>query len=184
MKTSSTVILLASLLILGEVQGFSRAGTQHQRARNTAYTGSGSSSSRLFHRPVLNPKQELLNNRHSASDWLYNVKSLPQSGVLREIRNPVMASFAWACLVSVIQQYLLASKLGPLRTFATKMALPTSAHSFLVSSLGLLLVFRTNSAYQRFNVSIHTISNLSVCCKRFSLPESLPLFIHTFAGRT
>ena len=156
MKTSSTVLLMASLLILGEVQGFSRAGKQQLGPRPIAGTDTGRRrSSRLFHRPILNPNQELLNNRHSASDWLYNVKSLPQSDVLREIRKPVMAAFVWACIVSVVQTFLLASKLGPLRMFATKMAIPTSAHSFLVSTLGLLLVFRTNSAYQRFNASIY-----------------------------
>eukprot|EP00977_Amphora_coffeiformis_P008432 scaffold1912_cov167-Amphora_coffeaeformis.AAC.31 len=172
MKTSTAILFIASLLILGEVQGFSQAGKQQLGSRHTVASSSTStSSSRLFHRPIFNPKQELLNNRHSASDWLYNVKSLPQSGVLREIRKPVMAAFVWACIVSIVQMLLLASKLGPLRTFATKTAIPTSAHSFLVSSLGLLLVFRTNSAYQRFNA--RRTQNLGTHPERVSKHDSV-----------
>jgi predicted membrane chloride channel (bestrophin family) len=37
---------------------------------------------------------------------------------------------------------------------ASLLSIPSSAHGFVVSSLGLLLVFRTNSAYQRFLVGI------------------------------
>lgn len=82
------------------------------------------------------------NNRHSSSDWLYNVQSLPQSQVLREVRGPVLASAGWALVVSLVQ-----------RVVPVSLSIPATAHGFLVSALGLLLVFRTNSAYQRFYVS-------------------------------
>lgn len=90
-----------------------------------------------------------LNNRHSASDWLYNVRSFPQSKVLREIRNPVLTVAAWSFFVSVLHRVCKTS----FPALAANMSIPGTAHSFLVSALGLLLVFRTNSAYQRFNVS-------------------------------
>jgi Bestrophin, RFP-TM, chloride channel len=90
-----------------------------------------------------------LNNRHSASDWLYNVRSLPQSKVLREIRNPVLAVAAWSASVSILHALL---KQAGWTRWAAHLCIPGTAHSFLVSALGLLLVFRTNSAYQRFNV--------------------------------
>lgn len=94
-----------------------------------------------------------MNNRHSASDWLYNIKSFPQSKVLREIRNPVIAVAAWSFLVSLVHKIgTSASWAHPaLRYVTSNMCISGTAHSFLVSALGLLLVFRTNSAYQRFN---------------------------------
>lgn len=96
-----------------------------------------------------------LNNRHSASDWLYNVLSLPKSSVLRDIRNPVLSIAAWSGVVSVIQKILASSSSRILQGLSTNMCIGATPHSFLVSSLGLLLVFRTNSAYQRFYVSLH-----------------------------
>jgi hypothetical protein len=95
----------------------------------------------------------VLNNRHSASDWLYNMKSMPQSRVLRDIRNPVLSVAGWSFVVSVAQRLLSSSSNDALTSFGRSMCIPGTAHGLLVSSLGLLLVFRTNSAYQRFNVS-------------------------------
>lgn len=89
-------------------------------------------------------------HRHSASDWVHNLKTWRNSSVLREIQNPVMVLSAWATAVSLVQKTLLATN----TKWATNMCVPHSAHTFLVSSLGLLLVFRTNSAYQRFMVRI------------------------------
>jgi hypothetical protein len=94
-------------------------------------------------------KQVMINNRHSASEWLYNLKSLPKSSILQEIKNPVITLTAWATFISVVQKVLLLS--GKTKA-AMGMCVAPAAHSFLVSSLGLLLVFRTNSAYQRFLV--------------------------------
>ena len=91
-----------------------------------------------------------INNRHSSSDWLHNLKTLPNSSVLREVRNPVITLTAWSTMISVVYQVLLAK--GKIQ-MAANMAVPMVAHSLLVSSLGLLLVFRTNSSYQRFLVS-------------------------------
>lgn len=95
----------------------------------------------------------LVNNRYSASDWLHNVFTLPRSSVLRDIRNPVITIALWSTLVSVVHAFLQKSSLPMIQKFASDMCIGGAPHSFLVSSLGLLLVFRTNSAYQRFNVS-------------------------------
>lgn len=90
-----------------------------------------------------------VNNRHAAKDYLYNMLSMRNSTVLREIKNPVMAVLGWSTLVSVV--HAIATRHAP--AFAARMCVSSVAHSFLVSSIGLLLVFRTNSAYQRFYVS-------------------------------
>lgn len=97
--------------------------------------------------------EELLQSRHSASDWLYNVFTLPRSSVLRDIRNPVVTIALWGALVSILQRIMAGSSSKVVSKFASDICIGSAPHSFLVSSLGLLLVFRTNSAYQRFNVS-------------------------------
>jgi len=94
-----------------------------------------------------------VNNRHSSKDWIHNVASLPRSSVLREIRNPVISIAAWSTVLSIAHRLMRASSSSFWKHCAMNMCVPTSVHSFLVSSLGLLLVFRTNSAYQRFVVS-------------------------------
>jgi hypothetical protein len=97
--------------------------------------------------------EELLQSRHSASDWLHNVFTLPRSSVLRDIRNPVVTIALWGALVSILQRIMAGSSSKVVSKFASDICIGSAPHSFLVSSLGLLLVFRTNSAYQRFNVS-------------------------------
>lgn len=101
-----------------------------------------------------------VNNRHSSSDWLYNLKTLPNSSVLREVKGPVLTLTAWATIVSVVHRLLLWKGKTQL---AANMALPLVAHSLLVSSLGLLLVFRTNSSYQRFLVRFVIREHFSFC---------------------
>lgn len=87
----------------------------------------------------------VVNNRHSANDFWYNIRTLPGSKVLRDVRNPVLSVFGWSTAVSILHCVL--AKKG----LAHRLCVSPAVHSFLVSSIGLLLVFRTNSAYQRFN---------------------------------
>eukprot|EP00563_Minutocellus_polymorphus_P007075 CAMPEP_0181038164 /NCGR_PEP_ID=MMETSP1070-20121207/9789_1 /TAXON_ID=265543 /ORGANISM="Minutocellus polymorphus, Strain NH13" /LENGTH=509 /DNA_ID=CAMNT_0023115929 /DNA_START=101 /DNA_END=1631 /DNA_ORIENTATION=- len=91
-----------------------------------------------------------VNHRHSAKDWIHNVASLPHSSILRDIRAPVLAVLAWSTVVSVVHRLLLTSTNPVWAGLGANLQVGPTAHSFLVSSLGLLLVFRTNSAYQRF----------------------------------
>ena len=86
-------------------------------------------------------------HRYAASDWLQNIRSLPRSTILRAIRGPVLVVVAWSTLVSLVHRG--ATVQGWTR-LAHALCLSSRPHSFLVSALGLLLVFRTNSAYQRF----------------------------------
>ena len=96
-----------------------------------------------------------VNHRHSANDWLHNVQSLPHSSVLRDIRNPVVTIAVWSTFVSIVHNVMAGSASTTARQMATNMCIGATPHSFLVSSLGLLLFFRTNSAYQRFSVRFH-----------------------------
>jgi hypothetical protein len=90
--------------------------------------------------------------RYSASDWYHNMVSLPNSAILREIKGPVGWIAAWSTLVSVVYKVCHMKGLGHM---ADKMCLGPTPHSLISSVIGLLLVFRTNSAYQRFKVSIY-----------------------------
>lgn len=102
-----------------------------------------------------------VNHRHSANDWLYNVRSLPQSSVLHDIRNPVVTIAVWSTFVSIVHKVMAGSASNAARQMAANMCIGATPHSFLVSSLGLLLVFRTNSAYQRFSVRFEQIDFFS-----------------------
>jgi predicted membrane chloride channel (bestrophin family) len=85
-------------------------------------------------------------DRYSSSDWLHNTLSLPSSAILRSIRGPVFFMTAWAGLLSFAhRRFLITSP-----AIADYMCIPLAPHSLMVSALSLLLVFKTNSAYQRF----------------------------------
>ena len=85
--------------------------------------------------------------RYSASDWYHNIKTMPNSSILREIKNPILAVTIWSTLVSVVHHIF---SIKGWTSIAQSMCMSSKPHSLLVSALGLLLVFRTNSAYQRF----------------------------------
>lgn len=87
--------------------------------------------------------------RYSSKDWWHNTVSLPSSGILRDISFPVVSMTSWATFISMLHMHLVNT--GHL-TAAKHMCVSSTAHSLMVSALGLLLVFRTNSAYQRFAV--------------------------------
>jgi len=84
--------------------------------------------------------------RYSASDWAHNAFTLRTSTVLREIRSPILFMTGWATLISIVHRMLLTRR--PM--WAVHMCISDKPHSLMVSALSLLLVFRTNSAYQRF----------------------------------
>jgi putative membrane protein len=65
-----------------------------------------------------------------------------EGSMVREILFRVMASFVWAAIIVVLFHF------GP--GFCRNMAIPATAHSLIGTALGLLLVFRTNSSYDRF----------------------------------
>lgn len=85
-------------------------------------------------------------DRYSSRDWFHNTVTLPNSAILKDIRSPVLAVTSWATFLSILHHRLLQS--NPLA--ASRMYISSAPHSLMMSALGLLLVFRTNSAYQRF----------------------------------
>lgn len=76
--------------------------------------------------------------RYSTADWLHNLRTMPSSRLLKRIRNVVAVNFLWSCIVCAGHAVLKFSSPG------------SRSHSLLGGALGLLLVFRTNTAYNRF----------------------------------
>jgi predicted membrane chloride channel (bestrophin family) len=75
-----------------------------------------------------------------SKDWLHCLSTWPQSYVLRRIANPLGAIVAWSSLVAAWYRIFrpVAKPLG------------TGMHTLVGGALSLLLVFRTNTAYNRF----------------------------------
>mmetsp|Transcript_2736 Transcript_2736/g.5627 ORF Transcript_2736/g.5627 Transcript_2736/m.5627 type:complete len:440 (+) Transcript_2736:171-1490(+) len=88
--------------------------------------------------------------RYTANDWIHNMITLPSSSVLKQITTPIMSCFLWGVLISLVHRHLL--KTGWIKglAWADHMIITKTPHSLLGSALGLLLVFRTNTAYSRF----------------------------------
>ena len=85
--------------------------------------------------------REALNGRTSSRDWLHCVATWPKSYVLRSIRGPLVAVTAWSSLVTL---WFHCHPGAPAR------ALGTGLHTLVGGALSLLLVFRTNTAYNRY----------------------------------
>ena len=84
--------------------------------------------------------------RYTARDWLHNVYTLRTSSVLRQIKSPVQFCFWWGVLVSLVHRFIVRSG----HAIGDHILITKTPHSLLGSALGLLLVFRTNTAYARF----------------------------------
>lgn len=80
--------------------------------------------------------------RYKSTDWFANLWSLPTSSLLRRIKGPILCNTTVAMLVCAVHWALEPVGLFP--------ALTLTGHTLLGSALGLLLVFRTNTAYSRF----------------------------------
>ena len=86
-------------------------------------------------------------DRYSSRDWLHSFITLPNSNILQDIASPVRAITLWATVLSLVHHFGLKAQ----ASWVSYLYLPSTApHSLMMSALGLLLVFRTNSAYQRF----------------------------------
>lgn len=80
--------------------------------------------------------------RYSNNDWIANFNSILKSRILRRVGSHLIANTLFAILV-----YSLYIQI-PALAAAAKVMSPTG-HSLTGAALGLLLVFRTNSAYAR-----------------------------------
>jgi len=94
--------------------------------------------------------------RYAAVDWARNMKTLPRSLVLKRIASPLLF------FVSITSVLCLFNSLVGLPRYTP---LP---HTLLGSALGLLLVFRTNAAYDRFWEARKAWSVVTSECRAFA----------------
>jgi predicted membrane chloride channel (bestrophin family) len=89
--------------------------------------------------------------RYSASDWWQIIRSTFRSSILKYTRGPILAIMIWSYCLSAA--YSLCNYFGCRKiAHAIANSIPsTIPHAATVSALGLLLVFRTTSAYQKFD---------------------------------
>lgn len=161
MATSfSVLILLLFVLFAGLVNvsgyAFFSIGTRKPNTRpttkifvaNSGYIIEGGRSVPLYHdeigfrvtqyglvSPIPQPE------RYRTEDWVHHLRTLPMSRLLYRIRNVVLTNTIWSFFVWFA--FKMVKK-------CTMNSPGSRLHSLLGSCLGLLLVFRTNSSYQRF----------------------------------
>lgn len=128
---------------------------------------------------------EATNVRYAARDWVKTVVSLPNSMVLKRIASPLVFNF-W--VTTCICGLHITANMHGLPRAVTRVAacvpnLPPIPHTLLGSALGLLLVFRTNAAYDRFwearkqwgTVTSECRALASLACTFMTPQQALPL---------
>ena len=103
-----------------------------------------STSSDISNGGAVGPSPLIPAERYSSADWLRSLLSLPKSNLLRRVStqlfgHTLFASFVWAAYV-MWPEYLKLMTVG----------LDPQHMLLLGNALALLLVFRTNTAYDRF----------------------------------
>lgn len=93
--------------------------------------------------------------RYQASDWWQIIRSLPRSSILRTTRGPVLAVMVWSGFLSALHSGLSYAGYPAVAQTLTCAIPSTLPHAATVTALGLLLVFRTTSAYQKFDEGRH-----------------------------
>ena len=115
--------------------------------------------------------------RYAAVDWARNMRTLPKSLVLQRISSPLLFVLSTTSLICALNSITALPKVSSL------------AHTLLGSALGLLLVFRTNAAYDRFWEARKSWSTVTSECRHlatlactFMTPEqALPMLSLTAA---
>lgn len=83
--------------------------------------------------------------RYASNDWLRSLSSLPQSQILKRVLPRLVPNLI-VCTITTVA-YVTYSELYPNAQFGVS-SLP---HSFLATLLSLVLVFRSNAAYDKFD---------------------------------
>lgn len=106
--------------------------------------------------------------RYNSEDWLRNMLSTPRSFLLRRIKFHLM--FDQLICIAI----LLANKVG-----TRKLTIPLLGHTLLGSFLGLLLVFRKNTAYSRFYEARGLWSKTMSLCRGLAMDSTACLRHHS-----
>lgn len=103
--------------------------------------------------------------RYSVNDWFECLTTLPSSRILRRTKFNILSNAIWTAIVTFLYQKKMLS-----------FVLPGIIHSILGPALSLMLVFRTNSAYDRFwegrkSIGSVIIASRDVARLSFFLPK-------------
>lgn len=107
--------------------------------------------------------------RYSSSDWITALISTPTSYVLSRIRS----HFWFNVAISIAVVYFYHYENNP------HLAIPMTGHSLLGSSLGLLLSYRTNSAYARFWEARGHWTKTKATCRNLALTIQAHIAAHS-----
>ncbi|CAB9523367.1 UPF0187 protein [Seminavis robusta] len=105
--------------------------------------------------------------RYRSRDWLINILSLPNSFVLKRIKFHLVSNTLLSLLVVLVDRYWV------------RLGIPVLAHTLVGSFLGLLLVFRTDSAYTRFWQARHYWTKTKETCRNLAITASTQLKYHS-----
>ncbi|CAM9892804.1 unnamed protein product [Ectocarpus sp. 6 AP-2014] len=117
------------------LERLARCGTQHRRQQQPR--GGGGRRMHEITCRVQTPR------RYGSADWFANIQNLPKSRLLYNIKEHLFYNTAFAFCVSMVHY------LTPQHVIDDLHVSPIP-HSIMSGALGLLLVFRTNAAYNRF----------------------------------
>lgn len=116
-----------------------------------------SEQSRKFRRTVYTHDDWV---KHRSPDrFIRNIASIPSSGIYKSIAKEVYATsavaafvVAWGCIFGDYQDFSGVTHDGPLKdSIIPVLSVPLSAFTLTSPFLGLLLVFRTNTSYKRWD---------------------------------
>jgi ion channel-forming bestrophin family protein len=95
--------------------------------------------------------------RYSSNDWLLNFLLIPKSFILKRIRFHLLSNIVCSILVIMLHEKF------------PKLSIPMTGHSLVASSLGLLLSYRTNSAYSRFWEARGHWTSTKIICRNLAV---------------
>lgn len=98
--------------------------------------------------------------RYSSEGWFWVLFSLGKSNILRRISKHVIASLLWTGMLTMLHMR------GLLKKFVIRDPGPIN---LLIGQLSLLLVFRTNSAYERTWMSRGLLEDLVNCSRQLAI---------------
>ncbi len=157
---------------------FDTENESSQQSEKTGATNGGqiqppTTKSKIYSRLVPQARRPFteVGMRYRSDDWIKNILSIPRSYLLRRIKSHLI--FDQLVCISVL---VARTKLG-----WNSLSIPFVAHTLLGSFLGLLLVFRTNSSYSRFEEARGYWAKVSSICRSLAL-ESVS-FIRRFAPK-
>ena len=100
--------------------------------------------------------------RYASADWLSCMRSLPSSRILARTRSPILAFTGWAALLWLMT-----------KLFRINWLLPAAVSTVMGPTISLLLVFRTNSSYERFLEARKAQSSMLQACRNIASHASV-----------